>query len=82
MGLDTVELIIAFEERFGISIPNNEAARLTTPRRVTYYIMHRGANGGMSREQVAAAVRRVIEKQTGTYDFSEDDHFVDDMHLD
>jgi hypothetical protein len=82
MGLDVVELVMAFEEEFGISIPDAEAPELTTPRKVTDYIVEKVAGRGMSREQVAARVRRVVEKQTATYDFSDDDHFVYDMHLD
>jgi acyl carrier protein len=82
MGLDVVELFMAFEEEFDISIPDAEATELTTPRKVTDYVAGRVAGRGMTREQVAARVRRVVEKQTATYDFSDDDHFVHDMHLD
>jgi acyl carrier protein len=82
MGLDTVELLMAFEEKFGISIPDEDATRLTTPRKVTDYIVSKVADRRMTREQVAAIVRQVIEKQTATYDFSDDDDFVNDMNLD
>jgi hypothetical protein len=41
MGLDTVELVIRFEEAFGITIPDEDAERLATPREVTNYIMSR-----------------------------------------
>ena len=82
MGLDTVELIMAFEEKFGINIPDEDATRLTTPSKVTDYIVNKVGDRGMTREQVAALVRRVIEKQTATYDFSDDDDFVKDLNLD
>lgn len=39
MGLDTVELVIRFEDAFGISIPDEVAAELTTPRKVTDYVL-------------------------------------------
>jgi acyl carrier protein len=82
MGLDIVELFMAFEEKFDISIPDAEASELTTPRKVINFIMNKVADRGMTTEQVAAIVRQVIEEQTATSDFSEDDHFVYDMHLD
>lgn len=82
MGLDTVELIMAFEEEFGIAIPDADTSELTTPRQVTDYVMSKLAGERITREQVAAAVRRVIEEQTATYDFTEDSHFVRDLHLD
>lgn len=37
MGLDTVELVMNFEEGFGIAIPDEEAARMRTPRDVLQY---------------------------------------------
>lgn len=39
MGLDTVELVIRFEQAFGIAIPDEVAGDLTTPRQVTYYVL-------------------------------------------
>lgn len=82
MGLDTVELVMAFEEKFGISIPDKDAACLATPRMVTDYVMNQIKGPGMTRDAVAEVVRKVIEDETGVYDFHEDSHFVDDMNLD
>ena len=39
MGLDGVELIIRFEDAFGVAIPDRIASELTTPRRVTGYLL-------------------------------------------
>ncbi len=82
MGLDTVELVMAFEEKFGINIPNEEAAELTTPRQVTDYVMSTAKGKEMTRDEVVVLVRKVIEETTGVFDFNEDSHFVDDMNLD
>lgn len=38
MGLDSVELVISFEETFQISIPNTEAEKMRTPRNVIDFI--------------------------------------------
>ena len=82
MGLDTVELIIAFEEKFGISIPNEDAPKLYTPRLVIDYVMNGPVGAVTTRDRVAAIVREVIEEETGVTNFHEDSHFVDDMNLD
>lgn len=41
MGLDTVELVMALEEEFGIEIPNEDAARLETVGEIADYILAR-----------------------------------------
>lgn len=41
MGLDTVELVLAFEEEFEISIPDQDAETLTTPGQVADYVLSR-----------------------------------------
>jgi acyl carrier protein len=38
MGLDGVELIMAFEEGFGISLPDEETVKMYTPKMVADYI--------------------------------------------
>jgi len=73
---------MAFEEKFGVSISDEDASQLTRPRKVTDYIVSKVESRGMTKEQVAAIVRQVIEEQTASYGFSDDDHFVDDMNLD
>jgi acyl carrier protein len=39
MGLDTVELVMAIEEEFGIEIPNEDAAALTTAGDISAYVV-------------------------------------------
>jgi len=41
MGLDLVELTIRIEETFGVQIPDRVAGELTTPRKVTDFILSR-----------------------------------------
>lgn len=41
-SLDTVELIMAFEEEFGAEIPDEEAEKLTTVGKVTAYLSSKG----------------------------------------
>ena len=82
MGLDTVELIMALEERFGIQIPDEDATELYTPRRVTDYIMGTPVGTVMSRDEIARLVREVIVQETGITEFDDDSHFVYDLNLD
>ncbi len=73
MGLEFVELIMAFEEEFDISIPNADASEMASQRKVVDYVMSKVP--GLTREQIAERVRQIIEEETGVDDFSEDDHF-------
>lgn len=41
MGLDTVELVIAFEDEFGIAIDNEDAEKIRNPRDVAVYVISR-----------------------------------------
>lgn len=41
MGLDSVELVIRFEDAFGLNISDDDACRMRTPRDVIEYVMTR-----------------------------------------
>jgi len=41
-SLDTVELVMAFEEEFGAEIPDEDAEKLTTVGAVTKYLTEKG----------------------------------------
>ena len=82
MGLDTVELLIAFEERFGVRISDEDAADLYSPRRVTDYLMRTEVGKLMTREEVAVIVREVVVDTTASTEFTDDSHFVYDLNLD
>ena len=73
MGLDFVELIMAFEEEFDISIPDADASEMASQRKVVDYVMSKVP--GLAREQVTERVRHIIEQETGVDDFCEDYHF-------
>ncbi len=44
-SLDTVELVMAFEEEFGAEIPDEDAEKLTTVGAVVSYLKEKGLNG-------------------------------------
>lgn len=45
MGLDSVELVIAFEEAFGLEIPDADAEKMFTPRSVIDFVEQRLGSG-------------------------------------
>ncbi len=44
-SLDTVELVMAFEEEFGADIPDEDAEKLTTVGAVVSYMKEKGIEG-------------------------------------
>ena len=44
-SLDTVELVMAFEEEFGAEIPDEDAEKLTTVGAVINYLKEKGFSG-------------------------------------
>ncbi len=44
-SLDTVELVMAFEEEFGAEIPDEDAEKLTTVGAVLEYLQSKGLEG-------------------------------------
>lgn len=70
MGLEGVELVLAVEEEFGISIDDADAAGLVTPVVLADYIMSRlGGVGGMKGRCLSQAgfyrIRSVLVRQFG-----------------
>lgn len=97
MGLDSVELVMAFEYEFGVSIPDAEAEKMATPRKVIDWLCSAQSRGelftrpdsvpqsGMpnyTREKIAERVREIIREQTGVSNFSDDDRFIEDLRID
>ena len=89
MGLDSVELVMAWEKEFGIVIPDDVAATLETPRLAIDSIFDsllgtRVANTGRlwTRDDVRNVLRRITSEQIGVSDFDDDDEFVRDLGID
>ena len=90
MGLDTVELVMRFEEDLGIDIPDAVAETLVTPRHVIDYALSRlegtsSADGApWTRERIAAVVRHATfdECAVPEHKYHEDAYFVADMGID
>ncbi len=86
MGLDSVELLIAWEKEFSISIPNELAATLITPRLATDAIEQILLSQGRASDR--ELIERIVRETTlevsgldpGDYDASSE--FVRDMGLD
>jgi acyl carrier protein len=71
MGLDTVELVMAIEEEFGMQIPNEEAAGLETVGKLSSYVQRRLERDrgrpldGRERAAVWERVKAIVVEQLG-----------------
>ena len=81
MGLELEEMVIRAEEEFDISIPDDEAVTLTTPRQFIDYLMSRAELFDRTRDAVAESVWQMVESGIGINrkDFTEDSRFIEDM---
>ena len=88
MGLDTVELILAVESEFGIDIPDEDAARLTTPGALSDYIGQRLRSCGVSpvpnEDEIWHKVKSLVVKHLGVKPtvVTHDAQFVRDLGAD
>lgn len=85
MGLDLVEMVYRIEEEFEISIPNETAETLTTPKSIIEYLMSISKiNEKWSRDYVANLIWLILEDETGIdrKDYNEDSRFIEDMGMD
>ncbi|MCX6982040.1 MAG: hypothetical protein NTV08_14970 [Verrucomicrobia bacterium] len=91
MGLDGVELVMAFEEAFGISIPNADAQKMLTPQAVIDFVAsHRGKNSSIHstdkfpRADIAGTVKHLVIEHLGLNesDYAADKEFVRDFGVD
>jgi hypothetical protein len=86
MGLDSVELIIRFEESLGITIPNASAEQLQTPADVIDFAMSELQRLGHTpmRYHVAEIVRLVTVDSVGINpkQYRESARFIEDFGID
>jgi acyl carrier protein len=85
MGLELVETVYRIEEEFKITIPNEIAFTLTTPRKVIDYLMSLPTvNEKWSRDYVALSLWLILEDEAAINreDFNEDSRFIEDMGMD
>jgi acyl carrier protein len=86
MGLDTVELVMEFEEEFGIDIPNAAAEKMVTVGEVVdFFTLELACRGRvMDRADVLSRVRRLTAAKASIdpADIRESDRFVQDLGLD
>ncbi len=89
MGLDSVELVLATEEEFGISIDDADAARLTTPGELADYVALRlGTPAGQqypwSRDYLLRRIITLTSRQLGIpiAKIHPDSRFVQDLGMD
>ena len=86
MGLDTVELIMSFEEQFGLEIPNASAEAMITVRDVRDFVVSEYARLGRPADsgEIFEKIRDItfnyanVRKDAIGLDTS----FVDDLGLD
>ena len=91
MGLDSVELVMGFEERFGIVISDEEAITLITPAAVIDLIAKKipfdaetADQVTWTRDQIASEVKFLVMAQLGIKeaDYWEEAEFVRDLGVD
>jgi acyl carrier protein len=86
MGLDCVELVITWEREFSISIPNDTASTLITPKLAADAIEKILLDEGrpLGRKQIEQVIKATTLEISGadSEDYSSDMEFVRDFGLD
>ena len=87
MGLDVVELVLATEKEFELDIPDADAEKIFTPRRLADYVLARAGNAadakGWTQDYVLQKVIQLTAVQLGIpiEKIHPDDHFVKDLDM-
>jgi acyl carrier protein len=86
MGLDSVELVMAIEDEFGIVIPDADAAQLAVLGAMHGFIVRalRERGDTPDDDQVWERLRNVVVKQLGVRpgEVTPSAHIVEDLHAD
>jgi acyl carrier protein len=64
MGMDTVELLWKIEKRYGIAIPNEEAAKMDTVQEICNTVM-RHLPKGTDYEKIYKEIREIVADHAG-----------------
>jgi acyl carrier protein len=87
MGLDSVELVMAVEEAFGIAIPDADAAKMITPEMMITYVQNAVAScpehsQRWTHDELRHVIRQIISEKLCVKNFNDTDEFVRDLGLD
>lgn len=85
MGMDIVELVIAVEEEFSMTIPNDVAATLDTAGKLyEYVILNHGIDGDLNEDQIWNKLVDVIISQlvVRREEVKKESNFVYDLGMD
>lgn len=85
MGLDLVELVMRIEEEFEVTISDDAASSMTTPRHIIEFLMLQPTvSQKWSRDYVAITTWLIIEDELSIdrNNFNEDSRFIEDMGAD
>ena len=87
MGLDSVELVIAVEEHFGITIPDKDASTLVTVGKLHNWVvkeLHRLNRSSVAETGVFGELRQLISDELGVVPerIVHEARFVQDLQID
>ena len=84
MGMDTVELIVAIENHFGIQIPDQEASEIYRIKDIYYLVAKYTSPAKYSHAEITRSVNNIIVEFTGLKpgDIKLDATITGDLRLD
>jgi len=89
MGLDAVELVLAVEDEFAITIDDKDAEKITTPRQFADYVVGRlgamapGEKTEWTSDPILQRIIQITSEQLGVpiEKVLPDSHFVEDLGM-